>query len=80
MEDGLTLVLVIVLCLVILYPYYVMFITAFRSNAETTDMYFQHMLPVKWVWSNMVDIIHRGVPRFLLNSLALSSGATAIAP
>jgi multiple sugar transport system permease protein len=26
-----------------------------------------------------VDIIHRGVPRFLLNSLALSAGATAIA-
>lgn len=31
----------------ILYPFFVMFITAFRSNAETTDMYFQHILPVK---------------------------------
>ena len=79
LQRGALYLFVIVLCLVILYPYYVMFITAFRSNAETTDMYFQHMLPVKWVWSNMVDIIHRGVPRFLLNSLALSSGATAIA-
>ena len=67
------------LCVVILYPYYVMFITAFRSNAETTDMYFQNLLPVKWVWSNMRDIIARGVPRFLLNSLMLSVGATAIA-
>ena len=70
---------IIVLCVVILYPYYVMFITAFRSNAETTDMYFQNLLPVTWVWSNMRDIIARGVPRFLLNSLMLSVGATAIA-
>ena len=70
---------IIALCLLILYPYYVMFITAFRSNAETTDMYFQHMMPVKWVWSNMRDILNRGVLRFLGNSLALSVGATAIA-
>ena len=79
LQRGALYAFVIVLCVVILYPYYVMFITAFRSNAETTDMYFQNMLPVKWVWSNMRDIIGRGVPRFLLNSLLLSVGATAIA-
>ena len=70
---------IIVLCVVILYPYYVMVITGFRSNAETTDMYFQHMFPTKWVWSNLRDIVERGVPRYLLNSLMLSVGATAIA-
>lgn len=70
---------IITLCVVILYPYYVMVITGFRSNAETTDMYFQHMFPTKWVWSNLKDIIDRGVPRYLLNSLLLSVGATAIA-
>ena len=70
---------IIALCVLILYPYYVMVITGFRSNAETTDMYFQHLLPTKWVWSNLKDIIDRGVPRYLLNSLALSVGATAIA-
>lgn len=70
---------IIVLCVVILYPYYVMVITGFRSNAETTDMYFRNMLPTKWVWSNLRDIINRGVPRYLLNSLLLSVGATAIA-
>ncbi len=70
---------IIALCVVILYPYYVMLITAFRSNAETTDMYFQYMLPTRWVWSNLRDIINRGVPRYLLNSLLLSVGATAIA-
>ena len=79
LQRGALYAFVIVLCVVILYPYYVMFITAFRSNAETTDMYFQNLLPVKWVWSNMRDIINRGVPRFLLNSLMLSVGATAIA-
>jgi len=70
---------IITLCVVILYPYYVMVITGFRSNAETTDMYFQRLLPAQWVWSNLKDIVNRGVPRFLLNSLLLSVGATAIA-
>ena len=69
---------VIVLCIVILYPYYVMFITGLRSIAETNDMYFLHMLPVKWVWSNFRDIVQRGVLRYLGNSLLLSSGATLI--
>ena len=70
---------VIALCVFILYPFYVMLITGFRSNAETTDMYFLHMLPTKWVWSNLKDICDRGVLRFLLNSVMLSTGATAIA-
>ena len=70
---------VIALCIFILYPFYVMLITGFRSNAETTDMYFLHMLPTKWVWSNLKDICDRGVLRFLLNSIMLSTGATAIA-
>ena len=70
---------VIVLCVVILYPYYVMTITAFRNNAEATDMYFTHLFPTKWVWSNITDIVNRGVPRYLLNSLLLSTGATLVA-
>ena len=36
---------VILFSVFILYPFFVMFITAFRSNAETTDMYFLHILP-----------------------------------
>ena len=43
---GMIVVLLIFLSLFILYPFFVMFITAFRSNAETTDMYFLHILPV----------------------------------
>ena len=79
LRKGLLYAFIIALCALILYPYYVMFITAFRSNAETTDMNFLHLLPTAWVWSNMRDIVNRGVLRFLLNSLALSFGATAIA-
>jgi multiple sugar transport system permease protein len=76
---GLLYFSVIVLCVVTLYPYYVMLITAFRNNAETTDMYFSHIFPTQWVWSNIPAIVDRGVLRFLLNSLALSGGATVIA-
>ena len=70
---------VIVVCVITLYPYYVMLITAFRSNAESLDMYFLHIFPTRWIWSNLTDIIHRGVPRFLLNSLFVAGGATGLA-
>ncbi len=70
---------VIVLCVLILYPFYVMLITGFRSNAEATDMHFLHMMPTEWIWSNLPAIIDRGVLRFLGNSILLSAGATLIA-
>lgn len=70
---------IVVLCVVFLYPYYVMLVTAFRSNNESTDMYFQHIFPTKWIWSNLSYIMSRGVPKFLLNSLLIAGGATAIA-
>ena len=76
---GLLYFFVIVVCLITLYPYYVMLITAFRSNAETLDMYFLHMFPTKWIWSNLTDIVKRGVPRYLLNSLFVAGGATVVA-
>ncbi|MCR4657011.1 MAG: carbohydrate ABC transporter permease [Lachnospiraceae bacterium] len=75
---GLLYAFVIILCVIVLYPYYVMLITAFRSNAETTDMYFLHMLPTKWEWKNLKDIIDRGVPRYLMNSVMIAGGATLI--
>ena len=49
---------IVVVCITTLYPYYVMLITAFRSNAESLDMYFLHMFPTEWIWSNLTDIIH----------------------
>ena len=62
----------------ILYPFFVMFITAFRSNAETTDMYFLSILPQKWMFSNLKDTLDRGVLRYLINSLCIAGGATCI--
>ncbi len=76
---GALYVFVAVVCVITLYPYYVMTITAFRSNAETLDMYFLHLAPTKWIWSNLTDIVRRGVPRYLLNSLFVAGGATALA-
>ena len=70
---------VILFSIFILYPFIVMFITAFRSNAETTDMYFLHVLPVKWLFSNLKDTLDRGVLRYLLNSVLIAGGATCIA-
>ena len=76
---GLLYLFVVIVCVITLYPYYVMTITAFRSNAETLDMYFLHMFPTKWVWSNLTDIVHRGVPLYLMNSVFVAGGATALA-
>ena len=76
---GLLYFFVVIVCIITLYPYYVMTITAFRSNAETLDMYFLHLFPTEWIWSNLTNIIQRGVPRYLLNSLMVAGGATVIA-
>lgn len=76
---GVLYAFVIGLCLLILYPYYVMLVTGFRSNAETNDMYFQHVFPTEWLFGNLKYIMTRGVPRYLLNSLLIAGGATLIA-
>ena len=72
-------VFVAAVCIITLYPYYVMLVTAFRSNAETLDMYFLHLFPTKWMWGNLKDIVGRGVPGFLLNSGMVAGGATLLA-
>ena len=76
---GLMYAFIVVVCVITLYPYYVMIITAFRTNAETTDMYFLHVFPTKWEWQNLVQILNRGVPRYLLNSLIVAGGGTLVA-
>ena len=78
LSRGLLYTFVIAMSILILYPYYVMFITALRSPGETNDMHFLHMLPVQWMWSNFGDIVRRNVLRYLGNSLLLSIGATLI--
>lgn len=76
---GLLYFFVAVLSVFILYPYYVMLVTAFRSSAEANDMYFKNLFPTEWLFSNLKFIMGRGIPRYLLNSVLISGGATFIA-
>ena len=70
---------VIVMCAVILYPFVIMFTSAFRTDADANDINFLHLFPVDWRWENFSHILGRGVLRYLLNSLLLSSGSTCLA-
>lgn len=76
---GLLYTFVICMCVFILYPYYVMLVTGFRSPAETNDMNFLHLFPQEWMFSNMQHIIDRGVLTYLKNSVLIAGGATVIA-
>ena len=65
--------------IVILYPYFVMFTTAAKTNAE---MYAADasILPKVWQWSNFIEIwTSAPVFRYFLNSLVIAGGATFLA-
>ena len=70
---------VFVLCIVILYPYFVMFTTAAKTREE---MYALDMtiFPKEWKWSNFVDVWSQApILRYFLNSVIVAGGATCIA-
>lgn len=72
-------VFIIVVLLVILYPYFVMFTTAAKSRAEIYSMK-GTLLPIKWVFSNFTDIWSKApIARYMLNSVIVAGGSTAIA-
>ena len=63
---------VFVLCIIILYPYFVMFITSAKTNEEMYAV--DHVLPNVWQWSNFTDIWTAApVFRTKASSLVLSS-------
>ena len=71
--------LVFIVCIVTLYPYFVMFITAAKS---TSEMYAVDMtvFPLKWMWSNFINVWSAApVLKYLLNSVIVAGGATALA-
>ena len=70
---------VITMCVFILYPFLIMFTSAFRTDADANDIYFLHIFPIDWHWENFSHILNRGVLKFLLNSLILSVGSTCLA-
>jgi multiple sugar transport system permease protein len=69
---------VILMCAVILYPYFVMFTYGARNTA---DIMSGNVFPEKWFWANYAYVLFsdRSVVRYLLNSVFISFGATAIA-
>lgn len=71
-------IFVIVMCIVILYPYFVMFTYGARSQA---DIMSDNILPSKWHMENYAYVLFsdRSVVRYLLNSIIIAFGATAIA-
>ena len=70
---------VLVVCVIILYPYFVMFTTAAKDRDE---MYALNMtiLPLEWKWSNFIEIWSAApVFRYFLNSIIIAGGATLLA-
>ena len=70
---------VIAFCVVILYPYFIMFTSALKSRAEIYSIN-GTLLPIKWRWSNLVDIWRKApMLNYFLNSIIIALGSTAIA-
>lgn len=71
--------IVIDICLLILYPYFVMFCTALKSRAEIFSIN-GTILPIEPLWSNFLDIWTLApIARYMLNSLLVAGGSTIIA-
>ena len=70
---------VAVICLVILYPYFVMFCTALKSRSEIFAMS-GTILPVNALWSNFTDIWSKApMAKYMINSVIIAGGSTVIA-
>ena len=66
-------------CIVILYPYFVMFLTALKSRDEIFAAN-GTIFPKVWLWSNFTDIFDRApMGQYMLNSIIIAGGSTAIA-
>ena len=67
------------ICMLILYPYFVMFCTALKSRAEIFSIN-GTILPIEAMWSNFADIWTMApMASYMLNSIKVAAGSTAIA-
>ena len=67
------------ICMLILYPYFVMFCTALKSRAEIFAVD-GTILPINALWSNFVDIWKMApMGSYMLNSIKVAGGSTLIA-
>ena len=72
-------VVVIDICLLILYPYFVMFCNALKSRSEIFSIN-GTVFPIKAVWNNFKEIWTLApMGRYLLNSILIAGGSTIIA-
>ena len=70
---------VALICLFILYPYFVMVCTTLKSRSEIFSMN-GTIFPVDVMWSNFIDIWQKApMARYMLNSIIIAAGSTAIA-
>jgi len=67
------------ICLLILYPYFVMFCTALKSRAEIFSMN-GTILPINALWSNFADIWTLApMGNYMVNSILIAGGSTLLA-
>lgn len=70
---------VIIICLITLYPYFVTICTALKSRAEifsTSGTVF----PVHAIWSNLTDVWSKApMANYMLNSILVAGGSTLLA-
>ena len=67
------------ICIIILYPYFVMFLTALKSREEIFAPN-GTIFPQVWHWNNFTEIFKRApMGQYMLNSIIIASGSTAIA-
>lgn len=72
-------VCLILVILLILYPYFVMFTSSAKSRAE---IYSPNgtLLPIEWLWANFTDVWKLApLARYFMNSLLIAGGSTCIA-
>ncbi len=70
---------VILICLVTLYPYFVMFCNALKSRAEIFAVN-GTVLPIHAVWSNFKDIWTLApMGKYMVNSILIAGGSTIVA-
>ena len=67
------------ICMLILYPYFVMLCTALKTRGEIFSVN-GTVLPIEFMWSNFVDIWSKApMAKYLINSIIVAGGSTIIA-
>lgn len=71
--------IVFIICIVILYPYFAMFCTALKSRSEIFSAN-GTVLPIQALWSNFIDIWKIApMAKYMINSGLIAGGSTVIA-